>query len=301
MKENHCTENKRNSRFVQCGVVFVVFILACVWISWANKTPECSEIIIQSTDLPTSFDGYRIAQISDLHNAELGENNRTLIQLLEEIDPDLIVLTGDLVDSNHTDMEVALDFAKQATELAPVYYVTGNHESWLGHSYMVLETQLNECGVHVMRDEALFLEAEDDRILLIGMDDPEFYEGDQTAYDGGASQMALRIRMLREHNEEYTILLSHRPELFDTYSECEVDLVFSGHAHGGQFRFPLVGGLVAPNQGLFPEYDAGVYEKNNTCMIVSRGLGNSIIPIRIGNRPEIVVAELHCNEKERQK
>ena len=107
--------------------------------------------------------------------------------------------------------------------------------------------------------------------------------------------------MLREHNEEYTILLSHRPELFDIYSECEVDLVFSGHAHGGQFQFPLVGGLVAPNQGLFPEYDAGVYEKNNTCMIVSRGLGNSIIPIRIGNRPEIVVAELHCSGKERQK
>ena len=91
---------------------------------------------------------------------------------------------------------------------------------------------------------------------------------------------------------EYTILLSHRPELFDLYVETEMDLVFSGHAHGGQFRLPFVGGLVAPNQGFFPKYDAGQFNEENTTMIVSRGVGNSIIPIRFNNRPEIVLVTL---------
>ena len=93
-------------------------------------------------------------------------------------------------------------------------------------------------------------------------------------------------------SDEYCILLSHMPETFEAYVSEEVDLVLSGHAHGGQFRVPFIGGIIAPNQGLFPEFDAGKYIKNNTIMIVSRGIGNSIIPIRFNNRPEIVIVEL---------
>ena len=94
----------------------------------------------------------------------------------------------------------------------------------------------------------------------------------------------------------FTILLSHRPELFDAYVECKADLVFSGHAHGGQFRLPFIGGIVAPNQGLFPEYDAGQFKEGSTNMIVSRGIGNSILPFRVNNRPEIVLVELKSEE-----
>ena len=97
---------------------------------------------------------------------------------------------------------------------------------------------------------------------------------------------------LLDEEDGYTILLSHRPELFEVYAENNIDLIFSGHAHGGQFRIPFVGGLIAPNQGLFPKYDAGIYEEGNTTMVVSRGIGNSIVPFRINNRPEIVLVEL---------
>ena len=100
------------------------------------------------------------------------------------------------------------------------------------------------------------------------------------------------ISELQNESDGFTVLLSHRPELFDLYVNTGVDLVFSGHAHGGQFRLPFVGGLVAPNQGFFPKYDAGQFIKENTTMIVSRGVGNSIIPVRFNNRPEIIVAEL---------
>ena len=101
-----------------------------------------------------------------------------------------------------------------------------------------------------------------------------------------------KLDRLADPEGGYTILLSHRPELFDVYAASQIDLVFSGHAHGGQFRLPWIGGLVAPNQGLFPQYDAGLYTSGNTQMFVSRGIGNSIIPLRFNNRPEIVLAEL---------
>ena len=101
-----------------------------------------------------------------------------------------------------------------------------------------------------------------------------------------------KLGALLEGERGYTLLLSHRPELFDVYSGCGVDLVLAGHAHGGQFRLPLVGGLIAPNQGLFPRYDAGLYTSGSTSMVVSRGLGNSVIPLRFNNRPEVVLVEL---------
>ncbi len=104
--------------------------------------------------------------------------------------------------------------------------------------------------------------------------------------------MQNKLSELMSDNDKYTLLLSHRPELFEVYVKCGADLVLSGHAHGGQFRLPFVGGLVAPNQGLFPEYDAGLYTEGNTNMVVSRGVGNSILPFRFNNRPEVILIEL---------
>ena len=285
-------ERRKYSRWL----IFTMFTAAVLlWIMWANTALEYNEINIYSDRLPKTFDGYRIVQISDLHNAEFGKDNETLLQMLKEARPDMIVVTGDLVDSSRTDFNVALKVLRQAMQIAPVYYATGNHEAWLGQSYEKLESQLMECGVKVLRDEALFVEHDGMSILLMGLDDPEFYQAEESAYDNGASQMAQRIDSLRYDEEEYTIVLSHRPELFEIYVDHEVDLVFAGHAHGGQFRLPLIGGLVAPNQGFFPAYDAGLYQNGRTDMVVSRGLGNSVSPLRFANRPEIVVVELHCS------
>ena len=173
--------------------------------------------------------------------------------------------------------------------IAPVYYVTGNHEARI-EEYEELITGLEKAGVHVLDNESVEIENSGDRIALAGMKDPSFV----TDYLFGDSQTVAKNALAEFISDEdiYTVLLSHRPELFESYVECRADLVFSGHAHGGQFRFPFVGGVVAPNQGLFPKYDAGVYSKEGTYMIVSRGIGNSILPFRINNRPEIVLVEL---------
>ena len=271
-------------------IVSVLIILAIgIWILWSNTTLEVNEYEIVSDRIPQGFDGFRIAQISDLHNAEFGERNEKLIQLLSQTDPDIIVITGDLIDSRHTDIEIALDFARQAVKLAPVYYVSGNHESRV-REYEDLKMGLAEAGVVILENQKVQITRERESITLMGIADPSFQED----YLFGDSESVARQAIERQQNESdgYTILLSHRPELFDLYVDTGMDLVFSGHAHGGQFRLPFIGGLVAPNQGFFPKFDEGRFIEANTTMIVSRGVGNSIIPVRFNNRPEIVLVTL---------
>ena len=269
------------------GLISVILI---IWTIWENKALVVSGFSISSDRLPTPFSGFRIAQVSDLHNAEFGENNAKLLQLLSECQPDMIAITGDLIDANHTDIETALAFANEAVKIAPVYYVSGNHEARCSE-YDTLKTGLESAGVIVLADEAVYLERDGETIAILGLADPDFsIKGD--LFDEIPAMVSTKLNGLLEQETAYSVLLSHRPELFETYAACDVDLVLSGHAHGGQFRLPFVGGLIAPNQGLFPKYDAGLFTKGNTNMIVSRGIGNSIIPIRFNNRPEIVLIEL---------
>ena len=124
--------------------------------------------------------------------------------------------------------------------------------------------------------------------MLAGLCDPDFTDADKIEQNGVLDKWLGEI----VNDDSFTVLLSHRPEAFDIYADHGIDVVFCGHAHGGQFRLPFIGGLYAPNQGFFPKYDAGVYNKGNTSMVVSRGIGNSVIPIRVNNRPELVIAEL---------
>ena len=242
-----------------------------------------------SNKIPEAFTGFRIAQVSDLHNAEFGEGNEKLIELLSLSRPDMIVITGDLIDSRHTDIEIALEFARQAIKLAPVYYVSGNHEARV-REYEDLKMGLAEAGVIVLEDQKVQITREGESISILGIDDPSFQEDYLFGYAASVTSSALSE--LQNESEGYTVLLAHRPELFETYVDAGVDLVFSGHAHGGQFRLPFIGGLVAPNQGFFPKYDAGLFSEGSTTMIVSRGVGNSIIPIRFNNRPEIILVTL---------
>lgn len=271
----------------------VVLISLIVWTIWANTALEVNTYTIAGGRLPDTFSGFRIAQVSDLHNAQMGDGNEKLLTMLRETAPDIIVITGDLVDSYHTDIQIALLFAQKANQIAPCYYVTGNHEARIPE-YGDLKAGLEDAGVIVLENERVELEQGGQTVTLIGVDDPSF----QTDYLMGdsASVVSGALQELNAENDGYTILLSHRPELFDTYVQSGVDLVFSGHAHGGQFRLPFIGGLVAPNQGLFPEYDSGLYIEGTTNMLVSRGIGNSIIPIRFNNRPEILVVELQTEE-----
>lgn len=283
---------KRSKKLKYIVLLSIVLIgpVISIWTIWSNTALMMSEILISSGRLPASFTGYRIAQVSDLHNAEFGENNAPLLQMLSECQPDIIVITGDLIDAQHTDIGIALSFAQESVKIAPTYYVTGNHEA-SSSQYDALKTGLEDTGVIVLEDEITYLDRDGEIIALLGLADPNFtIKGD--LFGEVPAMVSTKLKNMCEQESVYSILLSHRPELFETYAACGVDLVLSGHAHGGQFRLPFVGGLIAPDQGLFPRYDAGLFTASNTNMIVSRGLGNSIIPIRFNNRPEIVLIEL---------
>ena len=211
-------------------VVAFVLVVLILWTLWGNTALEVNEYEVVSDRIPQGFEGFRIAQVSDLHNAEFGEGNEKLIQLLSQADPDIIVLTGDLIDSRHTDIEIALDFARQAVKIAPVYYVSGNHEARV-REYEDLKMGLAEAGVVILENQNVQITREGESITLMGIDDPSFQED----YLFGDSESVARqaIDDLQNESEGYTILLSHRPELFDLYVDTGMDLVFSGHAHGG--------------------------------------------------------------------
>lgn len=247
------------------------------WLLWGNTALEVNTWVIEHDKIPADFDGFRIAQVSDLHNAGFWQD---VVEELRQIQPDIIVLTGDLIDSGRTDVDAALAFAGQAAQIAPCYFVSGNHEAWSSGHWEKLREGLKQSGIVLLENERVRLELGGEHVTMLGLSDPSF-GGDHARVLGELAA-----------GEGYRILLSHRPERMKLYAEAGVDLVFSGHAHGGQFRIPFLGGVIAPDQGLFPEYDSGLYEQDGTAMLVSRGIGNSIIPLRINNRPEILVAEL---------
>lgn len=262
-----------------------------VWIAWDNARIVLTEIKVESERLPESFDGYRIAHISDLHNDEFGERNERLIALLKAAEPDMIAVTGDLLDSRRQNLKKALNFVQQAMKIAPCYYVTGNHES-RAEGYKELEKEMEKAGVVLLRDKTVMLEKGGARIRLIGVDDPRFKIQSNKKSEIEALMTGVLEGLLEEsEKEEFKLLLSHRPELFEVYCAQGVDLALTGHVHGGQFRLPFIGGLVGAPHMFFPEYDAGLYTEGSTNMVVSRGLGQSIIPFRINNPPEVVLIE----------
>lgn len=277
---------KKKRTCIFAGVAILLLVLV-VWTVWSNTALELNTYMVGSKELPDAFDGYRIAHVSDLHNAEMGDGNEKLLAVLREAEVDIIAITGDMIDSRNTDVEVALAFAEKAVQIAPCYYVTGNHEARVSE-YDELKAGLEAYGVFVLENERMQIEMSGEFIAILGVDDPSF----TTDYLFGATVVSSKLTELAAEEDGFTVLLSHRPELFDTYVDSGMNLVLSGHAHGGQFRLPFVGGLVAPNQGFFPKYDSGIYTENGTNMIVSRGIGNSLLPFRFNNRPEVILIEL---------
>lgn len=280
---------KKKKKHIALIAIVTILILMIIGIAYGNADLEIYKYNVKSGDIPSAFDNFRISQVSDLHNSEFGKNNEKLITMLKRTDADIIAITGDMIDSRHTDVDVAVSFAEKAVDIAPVYYVNGNHESRVAKEYEELKQGLTEAGVTILENESVDITIGEKTITLIGINDPTFPM--KLVDDTMGQNVAHQLVSVVPENDNYKVLLAHRPEYFAVYAG-NVDLVLSGHAHGGQFRIPFVGGLVAPGQGFFPEYYEGSHIKDNTEMIVSRGIGNSIFPFRINNKPEIVVAEL---------
>lgn len=286
--------NKKNIRsnrkkYIKSAIVLLIVIALLLFCNFQNKHLETTHYTYEAEQLGVDLEGYRIVQISDLHNAKFGKNNQKLVDRIRECDPDMIVLTGDLVDSNHTNVDRAVQFVNEIVKICPVYYVTGNHEYWLDTSeYEKLMDGLASVGVIILDDQVVEISRGDAKFRLVGLDD-------KSLADGTLGMLLNNVQNVAHEDsekKEFTVVLAHEPQYFARYAGTGVDLVLSGHAHGGQFRLPFVGGIVAPDQGFLPEYTAGEYYMNGTEMIVSRGLGNSVIPVRLFNYPEIVCVEL---------
>ena len=269
-------------------ISLIIIVLIIIYLYFENNAIQITNIDVKDPIIPNSFNDFKIVHISDLHNKEFGKNQQNIIAKIKEINPDIIVITGDIIDSYDTNVQISADFINGISKIAPVYYVTGNHESRILDDYVSLKTQMQTAGIHVLENEFITISNGNDKINIIGMNDPSF---DFLKLTGSTDEeiVATNLNGLTEDLKGYNILLSHRPELIDIYASFNINLVFSGHAHGGQIRIPFIGGIIAPNQGFFPKYTSGLYEVKNTKMVVSRGLGNSAFPIRINNRPEIVV------------
>lgn len=266
---------------IKYSILAILILLCIIWCYWGNNHIVVSVYTYENEKIGEDLDGYRILQISDLHNKRFGNSQEELLSRVRDCNPDLIVITGDLVDGNRTNLEKAMEFVEEAVKIAPVYYVTGNHEKWLeADEYAELRDLISNAGACWLDDEAVEITVGNDSFTLFGLDDESL------------TNDTLK-NLTKDAEKNLWVLLAHEPQNLKSYSDAEMDVVFSGHAHGGQIRIPFIGGLIAPDQGFFPEYTAGVYQSGQTTMVVSRGLGNSIIPVRIGNCPEIVCVELH--------
>lgn len=238
----------------------------------------------------------RIALLTDLHSCRYGENQKNLIEAVQKQNPDIVLLGGDIFDDKvpHKNAELTV---KQLAEKYPCYYVTGNHEYWSREVGIILDI-IKDCGVTVLSGECDTITINGQIINICGVDDPdaEVYlaEGVPIEEQMNSANEATKKAEKTAGTEIFTVLLSHRPELFENYQNYDFDLVLSGHAHGGQWRIPgILNGLFAPNQGLFPEYAGGRYDYTGGTMIVSRGLARESTPVpRIFNRPELVIVDV---------
>lgn len=267
----------------------IALLLFGLFLSFENNSLTSTNLELESSDIPKSFDDFKIVQVSDLHGKFFGKNQGRLVDLIRRSDPDMIAVTGDLIESNNYDEEASMVLLRQIVKIAPVYFVTGNHEWWSG-MYEQFENKLKKIGVTVLRDDHIAINRGRDRIVIIGIDDPASVR--EPYGDGGAVKAQLDRATRSIDKGSFKILLAHRPELFHIYRQYDIDVILSGHAHGGQFRPPFTDGVISPDQGLFPEYTAGMYKEDGSALVVNRGLGSSVIPQRLFNRPEIVILTL---------
>ena len=225
-----------------------------------------------STD--KTAESLRIVQVSDLHNQFFGFKQKYLLDKIKKQQPDIIVVTGDAVDKSHTNYALAYDFFKGAVDIAPVYYITGNHEHWLKKDkFNEFVNDIEGLGV-VFADDEVF---ETRGINIVGLSD---------------KSLAGRTLADIAPKDGFVLLLAHEPKYYDNYKNY-ADLALTGHIHGGQFRLPGKGGFVSPDFEFFPELTDGAHKYGDMTMIISRGLGNSIIPLRLFNYPELVVVDIN--------
>ena len=269
-------------RIALAVLLMLAALFALLFADSANRLVT-TDYTVTSARLPADFDGFRIVQLSDLHGAEFGKDNARLVRAVAAAQPDLIVLTGDFIEAEDQ-IPVTLALARQLVPLAPVYFVSGNHD-WASHAISALFDGLADAGVTCLRNEFVTLQRGAGSIVLAGVDDPNGL-ADMLKPD----EVAAAVQA--EHHGAFTVLLGHRNYWVEEYPTLPVDVILCGHAHGGIVRLPGVGGLIGTDRTLFPDYTAGMFASGQYQMIVSRGLGQIAQLPRLLNNPEIVCLTL---------
>lgn len=283
-------------------IIFIfigIFILMYLYIKYNVNTLEVTKYVVENKKVPKEFDGYNIVQISDLHSKLFGENNKKLIQKIKSLNPDIVVVTGDLIDGENNNYNVALDFMKEISKLYRVYYIIGNHEQKAlikkyKDEYKDYFNKLHQMDFVNLDNNKVEIVKGNSNINLYGLTVPYscykylFDNQETTSIDSDF----LEEKLGKVDREQFNILLAHTPFYFDEYEKWGADLTLCGHVHGGIVRLPFVGGLLSPDRKFFPKYDLGKYIKNKSTMIVSKGLGGSKVLIRVNCKPEIVNIKL---------
>ena len=279
---------KKRHKALPLIIIVFMFITACLFFDSYYRIVT-TEYSLVYDNLPDAFDGFRIVVLSDIHAAVFGRNNERLVARVRDTHPDIIAITGDFTDYHdklptNEQLVIAEALILDLLPIAPIYYVTGNHE-WANGGVRELISMMETHGVVILRNKYVHLESGGEKIILAGTEDP----------NGPADMIRPRdfIRSIREtEGDKFIVLLEHRNNRLPLYSELGVDLMLCGHAHGGIIRLPFTDGLIGPDRDWLPTYTNGVYTMGKTNMVVSRGIGNHTGWPRLLNNPQIVVAIL---------
>lgn len=274
-------------------IIIAILFLACltsIWLSYNWLT--VSNFTVTSNKISEPF---RIVLISDLHDHHFGKNNEKLAEKIREQSPDLIIIDGDMINADSENADTAVEVVRALKEIAPVYYSYGNHEyAYMEAGHTDLQAELEEAGAVVLNYQNMDIEIKGNPIRLGGLYEFGFETGMQSEEE---NQRALSYLEKYVDTDRYLIMCAHRPDSFDPWDTADdwgIDLVLSGHLHGGQVIIPGIGGLYSQLEGFLPQYDYGQYKLGDSDMIITRGLGSNpkILP-RFNNLPEIAVVDVY--------
>lgn len=281
-------KNKEVKMKLAILIMGIIFLLGLIYLWYGMYILSVSKYKIKSNKISKDLSGYKIAHISDFHNTRSKILKEQILKSLDKEKPDILLITGDFIDAYRTNINIAIDFIKQIKNM-PIYYVAGNHESRI-KEYNKFKKEIVKLGVNVLENESISIKVKKTEFNIIGLQDPTFETTEKNV-----DQMKVIVDKYLSglsNSKRFQILLIHRPELQDIYCKHNIDITVCGHAHGGEFIIPFIGPIIAPNQGFFPKLTSGVHTKNNSNLIISRGIGNSSVPLRFNNNPELIYITL---------
>ena len=287
---------RRSFKYMIAISAVIIICLVSIWTSYSFLETTYFEYTSPKLD-----NEVKAVILSDLHDHEFGSNNEKLIYKVKSEEPDIIFVLGDMLNSDSDTANVAVEVTKRLSKIAPVYYALGNHEIDFMEKHKDLIEELEYTGGTVLDLESQDIKVNGQKIRLGAMYDYAFaLDGDNTTKRKNMKPEVYKFLTAYQDTEAFKLMLSHKPDSFifgEAPSTWDIDLVVSGHDHGGQVILPFIGGVFGGDQGWFPEYVYGLHSLENYDILITRGLGSNpkILP-RMNNRPEVMVLTLMPEE-----